>query len=299
MKKTDTTDGLIGLSIGNALGLPVKGKTRQHLEEEGVTSMIGYGMYNQPPGTWSEESSLAFCLTETLIKGYSPEDLLNTYSRWLYEAYFTPWGKTFLAHNTVKGALNRKEESVTEQIDPGALISLLPLAYWLEANRIPDYPNFIMEIGSLIHKQPEAKIGAVLYVQYAMNLINGQGLSRALENACRKVDELFNPREYEHALRAFRKLWNLPPLEEIPDDGSIGSFFAQGFRTLINNNSYRETVLTAVNLGGDTEALGAMTGGLAGIYYGQENIPPNWIEQLAKFDDIQELATGYNNYLYH
>ena len=72
MKRNKVLDGLFGLCVGDALGVPVEFKSRSSLKENPVTDMIGYGSHNQPPGTWSDDSSLAFCLAESLCRGFNP-----------------------------------------------------------------------------------------------------------------------------------------------------------------------------------------------------------------------------------
>ena len=64
-------DGLIGLCVGDALGVPVEFQSRAQLKRSPVTGMLGYGTHNQPPGTWSDDSSLTFCLAESLCDGYN------------------------------------------------------------------------------------------------------------------------------------------------------------------------------------------------------------------------------------
>ncbi len=62
---------------------------------------------------------------------------------------------------------------------------------------------------------------------------------------------------------------------------------------MLNSTSYSKAVLKAVNLGGDTDTTAAVTGGLAGIYYGVENIPAEWIEQIARKQEIIDLAARF------
>ena len=85
---------LLGVAIGDALGVPVEFKPRSYLQKQPVKDMIGYGSHNQPLGTWSDDSSLTFCLVESLITGYDLKDLANRFVNWYETAYWT-------AHNDV------------------------------------------------------------------------------------------------------------------------------------------------------------------------------------------------------
>lgn len=80
---------LFGFAVGDALGVPVEFKTRKELLFSPVKDLQGYGTWNQPPGTWSDDSSLAFCLAESLVKGYNLNDIAAKFIQWRNEGY---WG---------------------------------------------------------------------------------------------------------------------------------------------------------------------------------------------------------------
>ncbi|MFM5942126.1 MAG: ADP-ribosylglycohydrolase family protein, partial [Dolichospermum sp.] len=85
--KTLTLSGLIGVCVGDALGVPVEFSTRAERIKSPVTKMLGYGTWNQPPGTWSDDSSLTLCLTESFCSGYSVDDIAKSFCRWYRENY--------------------------------------------------------------------------------------------------------------------------------------------------------------------------------------------------------------------
>ncbi|MCW3092215.1 MAG: ADP-ribosylglycohydrolase family protein [Ferruginibacter sp.] len=70
---------LFGLAVGDALGVPVEFKGREYLKAFPIKGMIGYGSWNQPPGTWSDDSSLAFCLAEALTNGYDLDSIAQNF----------------------------------------------------------------------------------------------------------------------------------------------------------------------------------------------------------------------------
>ncbi|MBC8112402.1 MAG: ADP-ribosylglycohydrolase family protein, partial [Verrucomicrobia bacterium] len=78
---------------------------------------------------------------------------------------------------------------------------------------------------------------------------------------------------------------------EISSSGYVLHSLEASFWCLLNSNSYEETVLKAVNLGSDTDTTAAIAGGLAGLYYGFEQIPEKWVNMLARKEDIEDLAT--------
>lgn len=88
-------DILLGTAIGDALGLPVQFLDREVVAKNPVTTMIGYGQFNVPAGTWSDDSSLSLCLAESLCKGYDLSDIANNFVKWMFEGFWTPFNKAF------------------------------------------------------------------------------------------------------------------------------------------------------------------------------------------------------------
>ena len=107
MKKDKIIGGLLGLFVGDALGVPVEFQSREKLRKNPVKDMVGYGTYNQPPGTWSDDSSLTFCLAESLCNGFDLRDIADKFVKWMYEGYWTPWGEAFDIGVTTQIAISR------------------------------------------------------------------------------------------------------------------------------------------------------------------------------------------------
>lgn len=89
-------DVLVGLAVGDALGVPVEFTQRSALRLDPVTHMRGFGSHDQPAGTWSDDSSLAFCLADTLAEGFDLQALANYFVAWLSDNHWTPRGKVFI-----------------------------------------------------------------------------------------------------------------------------------------------------------------------------------------------------------
>ena len=99
--------GLLGVAVGDALGVPVESVVRSILRLSPVTEMRGGGVWGQPAGTWSDDSSLTFCLAESLIRGFDIEDQGRWFCRWLYKNVWTPRGAAFDVGSTTREALER------------------------------------------------------------------------------------------------------------------------------------------------------------------------------------------------
>ncbi len=87
---------LLGIAVGDALGVSVEFKSRQTIRKSPVTDMIGYGTYNLPAGTWSGDSSLTFCLAEALTQEFDLNVIGQNFVKWKYENYWTPHGKVLI-----------------------------------------------------------------------------------------------------------------------------------------------------------------------------------------------------------
>ena len=107
VKKEIVRNSVLGLILGDALGVPVEFKGRHELDRNPVRDMIGYGTNNKPLGTWSDDSSMALITLESLIKGYDLEDIMKGFCKWLLDGYMTPYGKTFSIGKTTSTACRK------------------------------------------------------------------------------------------------------------------------------------------------------------------------------------------------
>ena len=136
--------GIMGVCIGDALGVPVEFKKREDLKRVPVTKMLEYMSWNQPKGTWSDDSSLTLCLAEELTKGYDLEKIGQSFVKWNKYGHWTAHGRLFDIGGTTRHALARiiKGESsrfsgniFEEDNGNGSLMRILPLAFYLEKEK--------------------------------------------------------------------------------------------------------------------------------------------------------------------
>jgi ADP-ribosylglycohydrolase len=111
MTKNPVLGALFGLAIGDALGVPAEFKNRSALQLDPVQDFIGYKSHSQPPGTFSDDSSLTFCLAESLCLGYDLNDLGKRFVMWLDHGYWTAGGEVFDIGNTTNSALRRLKKA--------------------------------------------------------------------------------------------------------------------------------------------------------------------------------------------
>jgi len=311
MKRNKVLGGLLGLCIGDALGLPVEFNPRSALKATPVTDMIGYGTHNQPPGTWSDDSSLTFCLAESLCNGFNLRDIAAKFVKWLYEGYWTPHGKVFDVGNTTRIAIARLKEGVNPleagladefSNGNGSLMRILPLAFYLEKSDIEQQFEITHQVSCLTHRHLRSQIACGIYIQVAINLLKGNTPTEAYESMKCTVSDYYSKWPYITELHHFNRIIESDisrlPEAAIKSSSYVVDTLEASLWCLLNSNSYADTVLTAVNLGGDTDTLGAVTGGLAGIYYGYDGLPQKWVTRLARAKDIMELGERLYSAIY-
>ncbi|QRA44178.1 ADP-ribosylglycohydrolase family protein [Chryseobacterium cucumeris] len=297
--------GIMGVCIGDALGVPVEFKKREDLKRFPVTKMLEYMSWNQPKGTWSDDSSLTLCLADELSKRYDLEKIGQSFVKWNKYGHWTAHGRLFDIGGTTRHSLARliKGESARfsgnifeEDNGNGSLMRILPLAFYLEKeNDIQKLYLTVKEVSAITHGHFRSVFACFIYVIFAIQLLKGKNKKEAYEqtqNITLKYAEEqgFNPNEIELFRRILKNDISKYPEDEIKSGGYVLQSLEASLWCFLNSETYSEAVLKAVNLGEDTDTTGAITGGIAGIYYGYENIPQEWISELVRKDDIEALC---------
>lgn len=293
-------DGICGFVVGDALGVPVEFYSRKELEKNPVVDMEGYGTYNQPKGTWSDDSSMTIATMYSILnkKCIDYADIMDEFCKWAFEGKHTPHGERFDIGNTTSRGLDRYRKgeeplksggTSTHDNGNGSLMRILPLAY------IPniDYET-IENISALTHGHDRSKIACVLYVEIAKSMLkNDLTIDEHINNACEKIKNYYEDNE---ELEEFNRIFNNDFSEGIRSGGYVIDTIETVVYCLKNTDNYKDAVLMAVNFGIDTDTNAAICGGLAGIYYGFDEIPVDWIESIYKLDEILSLCEKFEAY---
>ncbi|RZK36595.1 MAG: ADP-ribosylglycohydrolase family protein [Hymenobacter sp.] len=319
MNKNDTLPAaraaLLGLAVGDALGVPVEFVGREARRRDPVVGLRGYGTHHQPPGTWSDDSSLTFCLAETLARpgGRTARPDLADFGRrainWLDNAYWTAHGETFDVGGATRTAINcLRMGSAPTQAGPrseydngnGALMRILPLVFhetWQAENLDLNAACALTEaVTSVTHGHSRSTLGCFLYLLVARGLTAGLTTFAAYS----QMQEVAMPWlqlgtipavvEDKHYQRVLVGSLALTPEADIKSSGYVVHTLEAALWCLLTQDTYAATVLAAVNLGDDTDTTGAVAGGLAGLAYGEAAIPAEWLAGLARRADIEDLA---------
>lgn len=310
--KTENIVGcFLGLAVGDALGVPVEFKSRAYLKVNPVKEMFGYGVWEQPSGTWSDDSSLAFCLAESLLNGYNLNDIAQKSAQWMQSEYWSAHGDVFDIGGTTRLALGRilqgedarfSGETEERSNGNGSLMKIAPASLYF-ANRSDDelYTS-IKAISSITHAHFRSVFGCFIFSIYIAELLKGTEKTIALKNTAIRVRNFagkqeFNQKEVALFIRILEGM--LPSLqqEDIYSGGYVIHTLEASIWCLLTTTNYKDAVLKAVNLGEDTDTTACATGALAGLYYGHTSIPYQWGELVARKSDIIKLANSFHDCL--
>ncbi len=307
---TKIMNGIIGLCIGDALGVPVEFRSREALLGQPVLDMIGYGTYNQPPGTWSDDSSLTFCLMDSIAecKRIDLFDIADKFKKWLWEGYWTPYGEVFDVGIATRQAIVKLNDELIrpdfaggqeEQSNGnGSLMRILPLAFLLRNKNIDERISAITQVSSITHRHIISIMACVIYIEVAINLINGLDLKTSINEMKLIVNRHFSGHsEIVRFERILNEDLSAIKVNDIHSTGYVVHTLEASLWSLLTSVSYKEAVLKSINLGEDTDTTGAVTGGLAGLIYGIESTSNEWVQQLARIDEIVELCRRFENRL--
>lgn len=295
---------LFGVAVGDALGVPVEFMSRQVIKKNPVTDMNGYGTYNLPPGTFSDDSSLTFCLAEALTNDFDLNTIGQNFVKWCYNNYWTPRGNVFDIGIATRQAIDRLAKGERPDLaggfdvssnGNGSLMRISPLLFYLLDKSINERYEITKQVSSITHGHIRSVIACFYYLEFARQLFERKDKFEIYKNLQKEVtDHLtslsINQTEVTFFDRLLKQDIHKLTDENIFSSGYVLHTLEASIWCLLTTDNYKDAVLKAVNLGEDTDTTGAVTGGLAGLLYGIDNIPTNWLKQIAKYGDIENLA---------
>jgi len=298
---------LFGIAVGDALGVPVEFNSRQTVARNPVTDMIGFGTYNLPAGTWSDDSSLAFCLAEALIQKFNLNTIGQNFVKWYHENFWTPRGTVFDIGITTSQAISRLAQGKRPDLagsfyessnGNGSLMRILPLLFYIQDKPINERYEITKQVSSITHGHIRSVIACFYYLEFARQIFLGKDKFEIYTDLQTKITNYLtslsiNPTEITFFDRLLKNDIHELNEDEIQSSAYVLHTLEASIWCLLTTDNYKDAVLKAVNLGDDTDTTGAVTGGLAGLLYGLDNIPTNWITQIARKDDIENLAERF------
>jgi ADP-ribosyl-[dinitrogen reductase] hydrolase len=295
---------LYGSIVGDALGVPVESLSRKELSLRTVKSMFGYGRYNLPAGTWSDDSSMILCTMDSLCGGYDIDALGEIFRKWLYDGEWTPYGyafdvglTTYMALETIHndGVTARTSGRMTEDDNGnGSLMRMLPAAIWFHGLEIESFLTRIHEISAITHAHPRTLVGCGIYSLLVRELLRSDDKTNALRVAVNQAFAFYNAydgfkNELKHFSRILSGQLSLLQESDINSSGYIVDTLEASIWCFLRFDEIRSIVIAGVNLGIDTDTTGSIAGGLGGLIYGIDSIPKEWLGSLAQKEKIDRL----------
>ncbi|MDP9474451.1 MAG: ADP-ribosylglycohydrolase family protein [Actinomycetota bacterium] len=293
---------MLGLAAGDALGTTVEFKPRGTFAP--VEDIVGGGHFGLKAGEWTDDTSMALCLAESLIerRGFDPADQLTKYVRWYREGHMSVTGKCFDIGGTTTDALERFERTgnpYSGSEDPGmagngSLMRLAPVPLFYA--RDEGGPAEAVERSGESSRTTHGAQTAVDACRYMGALIAGAVNGASKEDL---LSERYSPLGSGY--------WEEHPLVDEVDEVSAGSFkrreppeirgrgyvvtsLEAALWAFNKGDSFREGCLLAVNLGEDADTTGAVYGQLAGAFYGEGGLPRPWRSKLTHRLLIEHFA---------
>jgi len=311
--------GIMGLAVADALGVPVEFMAREDLARDPVVGMRSYGTYNKPIGTWSDDTSMTICLMSSLAKGLDYDEIMRNFLKWYRHGEFTADRDTFDVGITTRAALERFESGIpalecggSGECDNGngSLMRILPLVFYLRTVYGADFQDnseafdIIHNVSALTHAHRRSQMACGIYLSIAAMILNGAGLERAIQLGIHRAAGYYESQpefaeELVHFSRLKRPDFKRTPRTEISSSGYVVSSLEAAIWCLLNTHDYAGCVLEAVNLGDDTDTVAAIAGGLAGLAYGYEAIPPDWLDVLRRREYLESACHEFSQSLMH
>ena len=299
---------VFGFCVGDALGVPVEFTSREDRKNDPVKEMRAYGTHRQYFGTWSDDTSMTLCLVESLIENRKLDlaSLAESFCDFYYNNYWTPFNNVFDLGNATTKAIEKMKNGISpvecggeKESDNGngSLMRVLPLAFYLQQSNANERIKTIEDVSSLTHRHNRSKLACIIYVQFIIELLRHLDDKHIAYKRTMDFVQSACADKYKAEFHAFERVLNgkllLADEREIKSSGYVIDSLEAALWVFMTTESYEEAVLRAINLGGDTDTIAAITGGLAGIKYGIESIPDRWLQSLARKDDIYNLLMRF------
>ncbi|PGH03601.1 hypothetical protein AJ79_07330 [Helicocarpus griseus UAMH5409] len=309
---------IFGVAVADALGGPVEFRSRGTFPT--VTGFLHNQTYNVPPGTWTDDTSMTLCLAQSLIDSngtFVPQAALRNYINWYQNGYLSATGECFDIGGTTTTALliwGEYFERLTclDKDDPnghvagqpdidkalkferfcgnGSLMRVAPIGLAYSDNIDLALTNATLS-SNVTHPYPICAECCVIYTKLIVQSLNGvgkDGLAEAIANTT------FVNEKIKQRLSRYTSLqdWETRDVSDIKSSGYVISTLEAALWAFFRTSTFRDGALEAVNLGYDADTVGAVYGGLAGAYYGVEDIPTEWVEGLQKRELVDQIACG-------
>lgn len=292
MKDLDRYRGcLLGLAVGDAIGTAVEFKARGSFPP--VTDMLGGGAFNLKPGQWTDDTSMALCLAESLVEknGFDALDQMNRYLNWYENGYLSSTGRCFDIGNATRQALEKFKATgkpMSGSAHPssagnGSLMRLAPVAMFYAPSQTRAQA-FAGKSSRTTHAAKECVDACTLFAGMLVSALDGNEKETVLfeQGVLGSVSE---------KIQAIAKgEYKDKSAQHIRGNGYVVDALEAALWCFWTTDTFSDAVLAAANLGDDADTTAAICGQVAGAYYGHSSIPVPWLEKLCMREKIINLA---------
>jgi ADP-ribosyl-[dinitrogen reductase] hydrolase len=286
---------LLGLACGDALGTTLEFRRRDTFARH--TEMTGGGAFGVQPGEWTDDTSMALCLAESIVEceGFDPKDQLERYLRWMNEGYLSCHGNCIDIGCTTRNALQRFEQTLVSyagtdnpfESGNGGIMRLAP-AIFAGTDRATALEHAI-DSSRTTHASADCLDAAELLGAILWDLREGADLKAVLENLPDTRERGVKIGRIKHGL--FRQYSR----DQISSTGYVIDTLEAALWSCYHSDEFETAIITAVNLGDDADTVGAVTGQIAGAAWGVSAIPDRWLNTLSWRARIELLAANLAN----
>lgn len=292
MKDLDHYRGcLLGLAVGDAIGTSVEFKPRGTFPP--VTGMDGGGAFNLQPGQWTDDTSMALCLAESLVEkhGFDASDQMQRYLAWYQKGYWSSTGKCFDIGNATRQALEKFKASGNpnsgsthpSSAGNGSLMRLAPVVLFYAPDK-KQARTYAVRSSRTTHGAKECLDACALFAGMLVSALAGRTKESILFDA--SVAGIVS----EKILAIARGGYRDKTAQHIRGNGYVVDSLEAALWCFWTTGDFSKAILAAANLGDDADTTAAICGQIAGAYYGQSAIPIPWIDKLHRRDEIIALA---------
>jgi ADP-ribosyl-[dinitrogen reductase] hydrolase len=285
---------LLGLATGDAVGTTVEFSLPGTFAP--VTGMAGGGPFGLKPGQWTDDTSMALCLAESLVEqqGFDPRDQMERYLRWYRQGYLSSTGACFDIGNTVRKALEKFEatgkpysgSSDEYSAGNGSLMRVAPVGLFY-CNRPLESLERAADSSRTTHTVRDAVDACRFFTGLLIGALRGISKGELLDGVYCPVPGYFEAKPLSHNIGTVASgSYKIKEPPEIKGSGHVVRSLEAALWAFHKTGTFRDGVLLAVNLGEDADTTAAIFGALAGAYYGERAMPPEWLEKLAMRDRI-------------
>lgn len=304
--------GMMGLLVGDALGVPVQFMSREEIKNRPsglVKDMEGHGTYDMPEGSWSDDGSMALATLDSIYKlgKVDLDDIMKCLVSWELKGAYTPLGYAYDQGNTCTraiynyiGGADARHCGVTGEHanGNGALMRILPVCLHAydklksQEMTLDQAVTAVHEVAALTHNHLRSCIACGFYFFMVKSILDGDSSRPLIKLLQEGIDQ---------AMAYYKKnITNIPQMaylgkifdleafkgakeSAIISSGYVISSIEAAMWCLITTDNLKDCLLKCVNLGDDTDTIAAIAGGLAGLYYGYESIPRTWCKKVEKY----------------